>query len=166
MSEARSITRKLGGHIYSLAESGSKMGYREQIMGILTEMRQTLTSIGMQLSAQARTPVPMQSYWQQEPVTFEDALGRESPVHIELIDSWHIDLILVVPYLLISDCRSRHCGAIQGFARIFESIVKGTYLARFHHKGRYFKLDAVASIFLAWPADSYDYGVQSRQWLW
>jgi hypothetical protein len=62
---------------------------------MLKEMRIMLTGIGRQIASHQAAPIPLQRYWQQEPVTFEDALGRESPVHLELIDSWEVSLISV-----------------------------------------------------------------------
>lgn len=52
-----------------------------------------LTGIGLQIATQQAAPISSLRYWQQEPVTFEDALGRESPVHLEFIDSWEVSLM-------------------------------------------------------------------------
>ena len=71
---------------------------------MLKEMRIMLMGFGRQITSHYTAPIPLQRYWQQEPVTFEDALGRESPVHLEFIDTLEVRLLSVnwssVPFSL------------------------------------------------------------------
>ena len=42
------------------------------------------------VALQARIPAQLDRTWTQDPVTFEDALGRVSRFHLEFIDSWEV----------------------------------------------------------------------------
>ena len=42
-------------------------------------------------------PAQLDKCWTQDPVILEDALGRVTPFHLELIDSWEVRLNLGVP---------------------------------------------------------------------
>ena len=42
------------------------------------------------VSLQTSIPAQIERCWSQEPATLEDALGRVTPVHLELLDSWEV----------------------------------------------------------------------------
>ena len=39
---------------------------------------------------QTRVPPEFEPCWIQEPLMLTDALGRVAPVHLELINNWHV----------------------------------------------------------------------------
>lgn len=45
------------------------------------------------LVIQTLNPNHLQRSWTQETVMLEDALGRVTPVHLELIDSWEVGIV-------------------------------------------------------------------------
>jgi hypothetical protein len=47
-------------------------------------------SYNILLDLQTRVPREFEPYWIQEPLILTDALGRVAPVHLELINSWHV----------------------------------------------------------------------------
>ena len=55
------------------------------------------------LELQARMPAQLDKFWTQDPVIFEDALGRVTPLHVEFIDSWEVRLGLGIPCVDLAD---------------------------------------------------------------
>ena len=51
---------------------------------------------------QARMPAQLDKCWTQDPVIFEDALGRVTPFHVEFIDSWEVRLALGIPFVYLA----------------------------------------------------------------
>jgi hypothetical protein len=47
-------------------------------------------SYSILLDLQTRVPREFEPCWIQEPLTLTDSLGRVAPIHLELINSWHV----------------------------------------------------------------------------
>jgi hypothetical protein len=44
-------------------------------------------------------PDQLNKTWTQDPVTFEDALGRVAPLHLEFINSWDVSFDFSYAYV-------------------------------------------------------------------
>ena len=63
------------------------------------------------LDLQARMPAQLDRSWTQDPVIFQDALGRVTPLHLEFIDSWEVRLGLDSPFICLANKPGFRCCA-------------------------------------------------------
>jgi hypothetical protein len=83
------------------------MTARNYFFGLGTELKSLMSNIltvnirsyKILLDLQARVPPEVQPNWTQKPVTLTDALDREVPIHLELINTWDIwEAVLVARF--------------------------------------------------------------------